>query len=53
MGKTVAYVAGAVVCIGIGALVAGLSIYYAHPNLKKTEISSEVSECPCAVPEAS
>ncbi|XP_045614401.2 superoxide dismutase [Cu-Zn] 5 [Procambarus clarkii] len=33
MGKCVAYVAAAVVCIGIGALVAGLAVWYTHPQM--------------------
>lgn len=43
MGKTVAYVAAAVVFLGIGALVAGLSVWYAHPDIVRSQMSSEVS----------
>ncbi|KAK3860384.1 hypothetical protein Pcinc_033556 [Petrolisthes cinctipes] len=32
MGKTVAYVAAAVVFLGIGALAAGLAVWYTHPE---------------------
>lgn len=33
MGKCIAYVAAAVVFIGIGALVAGLAVWYHHPGM--------------------
>lgn len=43
MSKTVVYVAAAVVFLGIGALVAGISIWYAHPDIVRSQMSSEVS----------
>lgn len=42
MGKGVMYFVAAVVFMGIGALVAGLSIWYLHPNLNKELLISEV-----------
>ena len=42
MSKGVMYLVAAVVFVGIGALVAGLSIWYHHPNLNKEPLVSEV-----------
>ncbi|KAG0703350.1 Superoxide dismutase [Cu-Zn] [Chionoecetes opilio] len=49
MGKTVAYVAAAVVFLGIGALVTGLSIWYKHPNLQKEQLITEIRNAQCVL----
>uniref|UniRef100_G4XHW2 Superoxide dismutase [Cu-Zn] n=1 Tax=Eriocheir sinensis TaxID=95602 RepID=G4XHW2_ERISI len=49
MSKTFAYVVAAVVCIGIGALVAGLCVYYAHPDLVTSQQSSESRYARCVL----
>nr|WCF44282.1 copper/zinc superoxide dismutase [Portunus pelagicus] len=49
MGKGVMYVVAAVVFIGIGALVAGLSIWYHHPNLNKEPLVSEKRYARCVL----
>lgn len=47
MGKGVMYFVAAVVFMGIGALVAGLSIWYLHPNLNKELLISEARYARC------
>lgn len=47
MGKTVAYVAAAIVFLGIGALIAGLSLWYYHPNIQKEQEISETRYAQC------
>ncbi|KAK8405233.1 hypothetical protein O3P69_001655 [Scylla paramamosain] len=49
MGKGVMYVVAAVVFIGIGALVAGLSIWYHHPNLNKEPVIVEPQYAECVL----
>ena len=34
MGKCLAYTVGAITFMGLGALVAGLTIYYAFPDMR-------------------
>lgn len=42
MSKAVAYVAAAVVFIGLGALVAGLAVWYTHPQILEALTDVEV-----------
>lgn len=49
MGKGVMYFVAAVVFIGIGALVAGLSIWYHHPNLNKEPLITEPRYAQCVL----
>nr|AEK99381.1 copper zinc superoxide dismutase [Callinectes sapidus] len=49
MSKGVMYLVAAVVFVGIGALVAGLSIWYHHPNLNKEPLVSEARYARCVL----
>ncbi|XP_071515503.1 superoxide dismutase [Cu-Zn]-like [Panulirus ornatus] len=48
MGKCVAYVAAAVVFMGVGALIAGIAVWYTHPQVVEAltgDVESRYAEC--------